>query len=124
MDLGRMDMLLRSGIFRAMRARGWYGVVASETIRFRQSLQLWQRFELHTDTLGWDERSIYLRQTFVRNDAVIAIAIVRARFLARSGEALTAADVANAVAPGVQSPPLPDYVREWQRAEHEYSTLQ
>jgi len=122
MDLGRFDMLLRTGFVRAMRAHKWYGVVASETMRFKRSLTPFQRFELRTRTIGWDDKSFYLQHTFLRRGEVIGVAVVRARFLSReTRDALTAPEVANAVSPGAISPPLPDYIRQWQAAEKEYS---
>lgn len=122
MDLGRFDMLLRTGFVRAMRARQWYGVVASETMRFKQSLTPFQRFELRTRTIGWDDKSFYLEHIFERNGEVVGVAVVRARFLSRKTRTtLAAPEVANAVSPGAVSPPLPDYIRQWQAAEQEYS---
>jgi len=124
MDLGRFDMLLRTGFVRVMRANKWYGVVASETMRFRRSLTPFQRFELRTRTIGWDEKSFYLQHTFVRNGEVIGVAIVRARFLSgQTHAALNAVEVAEAVSPGAVSSPLPEYIRSLQAAEKEYSKV-
>jgi len=65
MDLGRTDLLLRSNAFSKIRKKGWYPVLAAETIRFKHSLKLWQRFIIRTRVVGWDERSIYLEQQFM-----------------------------------------------------------
>jgi acyl-CoA thioesterase FadM len=122
MDLGRVDMMIRTGLARELRVREWYPVIASETMRFKQSLEPFQRFELRTKTLGWDDRSFYLRQTFMRGDTVIGIALIRARFLAKNGGgSLLATDVAHSVSPNAVSPPLPAYITEWQNAEQSYS---
>ncbi|WP_342372968.1 acyl-CoA thioesterase [Propioniciclava soli] len=85
MDLGRMDLMLRSGFWGTVRAQGWYPVVAGQTITYRRSLRLGQRFELHTKVLGFDERWIFVEQTFRRGEVVHAHAVVRARFLKESG---------------------------------------
>jgi hypothetical protein len=47
-DLGRFDLLIRTGIWDAMNARDWYAVVASESVTFRKSLELWQRFTVES----------------------------------------------------------------------------
>jgi acyl-CoA thioesterase FadM len=117
MDLGRADAIIRNGVGRILRNRSWYPVVASETIRFRESLPLFARFELRTRTLGWDDKSFYLRQLFLRHGRVVAVAAVRVRFLRRSGGTLSAREVAAAVAPGVASPVLPEYIAAWDEAE-------
>lgn len=121
MDLGRADAILRNGIRRRLRAHGWYPVVASETIRFRESLPPLARYELRTVLLGWDDRSFYLRQRFVWRGRDAAVALVRIRFLRRSGGTVPAPEVAAGVIPAIDSPPLPDYVRVWQKAEGAFS---
>lgn len=119
MDLGRNDAYIRTGMSALVRQRGWFPVVASETIRFRQSLNPLQRYELRTRMLGWDDRSFYIGQTFVTTGGEAAVAIVRIRFLRRSGGTVNADEVAAALLPGVPSPPLPDYVATWRESESE-----
>lgn len=119
MDLGRNDAYIRSGMAALVRGRGWFPVVASETIRFRESLNPLQRYDLRTRVLGWDDRSFYIRQAFVVNGSEAAVAVVRVRFLRRSGGTVGAGEVAEALMPGVSSPPLPDYVATWRESESE-----
>lgn len=117
MDLGRVDLLVRLGVVREMRRRRWGGVVASATVRFRRPLRLFQRFDLHTRLLCWDDRWFYMEHRFVRADDTLAVAIVKARFLATDGKKLTPPEVVAAIAPGMDSPPMPAGVREWVEAE-------
>lgn len=44
MEVARFDMLVRNGVWKMMLDKGWYPIVASETITFRKSLGLWDRF--------------------------------------------------------------------------------
>lgn len=85
MDVGRIDLMMRSGFWSKMKEKGWYPVVAGQTITYKKSLQPWQRFELRTRVLGFDERWGYAEQTFCVGDVVYAQAFVRTRFLKRSG---------------------------------------
>ena len=117
MDLGRADGIIRSGVHSILKGRDWYPVVASEAIRFRESLPMFARFEIRTRTLGWDDKSFYLRQIFLRRGRVIAIGLVRVRFLKRSGGTLSATRVAQAILPGAVSPVLPEYIGTWRKAE-------
>jgi acyl-CoA thioesterase FadM len=121
MDIGRVDLLIRTGAQAAAASRGWYPVVVGETIRFRRSLRLWDRFEIITRVLGWDDRLVYLEQVFERRSAsggpeVVAEAVVAARFLARTGGGVPAPDVAVAFGSVPQSPPLPPDVLAWARS--------
>jgi len=84
MDLGRTDLLLRSDAFHQVRKQGWYPVLAAETIRFKRSLTLFQKFTIRTSVVGWDDRSIYLEQLFISKGELVAKAVVDARFLKKS----------------------------------------
>jgi acyl-CoA thioesterase FadM len=122
MDIGRVDMMVRSGGQRALSARGWYPVVVAESIRFRRSLQPWERFEIVTRVLGWDERVVYVEQVFERatrdgtSHEVVAEAVVVARFLARSGGGVDAPEIATAFGMPRLSPAVPDDVLAWARS--------
>jgi len=85
MDVGRLDLMHRAGFLKKMRDAGWYPVVAGQTITYRKSLQPWQRFEVHTRVLGFDDRWGYIEQTFRSGDTLYAQAYVRTRFLKRGG---------------------------------------
>lgn len=113
MDLGRMDLMLRSGFWDTITEQGWYPVVAGQTITYRSSLTLGQRFELRTRVLGMDERWIYMEQTFVRGEAIVAQAVVRARFLRREGGSVAVSDVMEALGGEPRVPDLPGWVSPW-----------
>lgn len=121
MDLGRADAIIRNGLRGALREHGWYPVVASEAIRFRDSLAPFAGYELRTRLLGWDERSFYYRQLFFASGRDSAMALVRIRILRKGGGTVDAPEVAAAILPGIQPPAFPDYIREWQDAERAYS---
>ncbi len=117
MDLGRVDLLVRLGVVREMRRRGWGGVVASATVRFRRPLNLLQRFDLHTRLLCWDDRWFYMEHRFVRGGETAAVAVIKARFMAEDGRRLPPAEVVAATDHAMDSPPMPPGVREWVEAE-------
>lgn len=85
MDLARIDLLVRTGAWARIRAAGIYPVMANETISFRKSLALWQRFEIETRVVGIDERAVYVEQRFVVDGEIYAQAMTRGRFLRTSG---------------------------------------
>lgn len=117
MDLGRVDLLVRMGVVGEMRRRRWGAVVASAAIRFRRPLNLFQRFELRSRLLCWDDRWFYMEQRFVRAGDTAAVAIVKARFMAADGRRLSPAEVVAATEHAMESPPMPAGVRAWVQAE-------
>ncbi len=115
-DLGRTDLMLRSNVFHLIRKLGWYPVVAAETIQFKRSLTLGQRFTISTKIVGWDERSIYLEQRFEQNNKWVATALIDARFLAKKGGKVTPKEVYELIGYTDPAPVLPDYVHLWQKS--------
>ncbi|MCW4457021.1 thioesterase family protein [Microbacterium sp. MPKO10] len=96
-DLGRFDLLMRSGMWTTFTERGWYPVVASETITFRKSLTLWQRFTVETRILGFDDKAFYLEHRAVVKGEVYTRAFIRARFLKKTGGTVSVAELLDAI---------------------------
>lgn len=117
MDVARSNFIADLGGFPLLRSTGWYPVVASQTVTYRRSLTLGQRFRISTRVLGWDERVMFLEQVFTRGEDHIARGLVAGRFLTRgSGERVRPAQVAELLGASPVSPPLPDDVRAWAEA--------
>jgi YbgC/YbaW family acyl-CoA thioester hydrolase len=85
MDFGRWDSIFRIGAFDKIRKAGWYFVVASETMKFKKSLKLWDKFELVTHIKGHDERYFFIHQKFTLKGELVATGLVKVRFLKHSG---------------------------------------
>ena len=116
-DLGRFDLLVRTGIWDAVAAQNWYAVVASETITFRKSLQLWQRFDVETRLLGHDDRSVFMVHRAVVKGEIYAEMIVRARFLRRGGAGLVPHEELFAALGHPEGiPDVADWIHEWAAA--------
>lgn len=116
MDLGRVDLMDRSGLLAAIKAQGWYPVVMSQTIQYRRSLRVFQRFDIVTRVLAWDDKAILLQQEFTRGGETYATALIRGRFLSRSGSVPMADVIALA---GNPAPPtdVSDYATQWNSAQ-------
>lgn len=113
MDLGRVDQLLRSGLWHAAGRRGWYPVVAAQTIRYRRSLRPRQAFELHTRMLGVDERALYVEQQFRVGEELYARAVVQTRFLRKTGGSVDVAELLEIIGPVPADRVLPEWVQDW-----------
>lgn len=113
LDLARIDLMQRAGLYGELNKRGWYPVVVNETIQFRRSLQLFDRFEVETQVLGWDAKAMLLEQVFYRKQEVVASAVIRARFLKRSGGSVDLSDLLALAGVAPESPQLPAWVARW-----------
>ena len=83
MDLGRTDIMIRSGLWRPILKHGWVPVVGAGQIRFRRELKAFRTFTLETRILTWSESHVVMEHRLVseaRDGSSIlnAIALVRA----------------------------------------------
>ena len=53
MDFGRLKIYFESGLFKAMIKLKSSTCIAAISIRYRRSLQLWEKFTLSTKLLHW-----------------------------------------------------------------------
>jgi acyl-CoA thioesterase FadM len=112
-DLGRWDLMVRTDLADIMKARGWYPVVGSETVTFRKSLRLWQRFELQSRWVGHDDRALYLEHRAVVRGEIYASAIIRGRILRRAGGTVPMDELLEALGLEDALPEMPEWTHEW-----------
>jgi acyl-CoA thioesterase FadM len=65
MDLGRLDFLVRTGLWRAVRRHKWTPIASAIAIRYRRELRPFARFDLETRLVSWAEASVVMEQVFV-----------------------------------------------------------
>ncbi|HTQ71037.1 MAG TPA: thioesterase family protein [Acidocella sp.] len=120
MDLGRTDLILRSGAWAAMRRERLGVVLAGAAMRFRRSLSPFARFTLATRLLGWDERWMYVEQVFSGPQGVACSAVVRAAFV-KAGRLVPPGPVLEAVTPGLAKLDPPGWAAEWAAVEASFA---
>ena len=84
-----------------------YPVVTTQTISYRKSLELGERYEIETRIAGYDERQVYIEQRFVRDGEVTARAFVAGRFLRDRGGVVTMAELGEVTGVDVVGPAHP-----------------
>ena len=113
MDLGRTDLMIRSGSWSILKAKGYYPVMGNESITFRKSLKPWQRFVLESRIVGYDAKAVYIEQRFVVNEEVFATMFIRGRFLKKSGGVVTIPELSQAIGVDVAGFPPPAWLDTW-----------
>lgn len=111
-DLGRVGISLRTGLWAMLRRQRWGIVVAGATVRYRRRITAFQRFEMRTRCLGWDDRFIYMEQSMWRGDACSSAVLIRGAVTSKKG-IVPPAEALAAMGEAPQSPPLPDWVWGW-----------
>ncbi len=116
MDVGRVDLILRTGMWRAMWRHRWSAVLAGSLVRYRRSLKPLQRLALKSRLIGWDEKWFYIEHRIEAGGVLACQAIVRGAFLGAEGLVVPAV-LASAVGHAGGSPILPSWAHPWRDAD-------
>jgi acyl-CoA thioesterase FadM len=119
MDVARIELMVRSRLFDKFNAQRWYPVILAETASFHRSLKLFQKFEIVSQIIYWDDKDFYMTQDFFCGGRAVANAVVKCRFLSRDGGSVSTADLKRVAAITADSPELPLWIRQWSEA-HEF----
>jgi acyl-CoA thioesterase FadM len=114
-DIGRMDFVLRTGAARVALRRKAAPIVGDSMAKFRKDLKPFERFELATRVLGWDEKWVFMEHRFVREGRVAGVVVMRGLFRTRGG-VLAPAELLADLGVDAPSPPLPDWIAAWNRS--------
>lgn len=116
MDLGRLDIIVRSGLGRLVLRRRLQPVIAGALVRYRRSLLPFERFTLRTRLLGWDEKWLFIEHRLERHGELVCLAVVKGLFLGRDG-AVASAELARHLNHHGPGPALPPWIETWMAAE-------
>ncbi len=113
-DIVRVELLVRSGVWKAMRKRRLYPVIAAESIQFRKSLKPFRRYEIRTRLLGWDDRFFYVEHRFTRSGTDHALAVLKVAIVGASRP--KPVEVLREVYPDLPPTRMPSVVEQWNRS--------
>jgi acyl-CoA thioesterase FadM len=112
MDLGRLDLLIRTDLAKVLIQHRWQPLVGAVNIRYKQSLLPFQRYRLRTKVIGWDEKWFYIEQRFERKNRTIAVALIKAVFRG-ARKNVTPEDTLKLIHVNIDPPAMPDKVLKW-----------
>jgi acyl-CoA thioesterase FadM len=116
MDLGRVVLFERIGLTDVMRRKGWAGTIAGASIRYRRRVRMFDRLELRSRIVGWDDRFTYAEQGFWKDGECASHGLFRMAVTSRRG-LVPVADFLAEMGLSDESPPLPGWIRAWIDAE-------
>jgi len=116
MDFGRFDVAIRTGLWKVLKEKKWGLAVAGASVRFRQRLKLFQKYELHSQVIGHDDKWFYFHQKMVRNERIHASALIRAAITSKEGIVKTE-EVLKTINSSEILPEVPEWVKAWAKAD-------
>lgn len=116
MDLGRIDIVFRTGLLKSMFKNKWGPVVTFNTLRFRYPLKAFQRYQLITKIVWWGDKTFYWKQTFERKGRVVAAGYVCGTALGANGP-VPSNQILNELGQSVTKPSQPEIVTRLRELE-------
>ena len=130
MDLGRLDLMVRLGMIKSVLKNKWMPVLSAATIRYRISLNPFQKFKLETRVVWWDDKWFYMEQRFIisggnKDGAVAAIAFVKGSFYDRKEQQTVPTSILVSLMGLTENdtPIEPDYITSWKKSEDDMRIL-
>lgn len=117
MDLGRIGYFQRTGATKMLAQNRWVGSVAGSVIRYRRRITVFQKLELRTRIIGWDDRFTYFDQSFWRGGECCAQAVIRVVVSNKDGIVPTDR-LTTELGMDPKSPEMPAWVQAWQDTEN------
>ncbi|NUB44868.1 acyl-CoA thioesterase [Fertoebacter nigrum] len=111
-DLGRIPLGQRTGLHAVTKANGWGIAVAGNSTRYRRRVRLFDRIEMHSRCIGWDQRFLYMEQSMWKGAECTSHMLLRSAVTSGAG-IVPPERVLAAMGQPVQSPVLPDWVQAW-----------
>lgn len=75
--MGRIDLIIRTGFLKHAWKNRLYFPLASISAQFRRPLKRFQKFQLKTKLIYWDEKWIYISHRVLREGKTIAVVLVK-----------------------------------------------
>ena len=113
LDLGRIPLAKRAGLFDALKANRWGLTMAGVSVRYRRRILPFEAFTMKSRMVCWDDKFFYLEQCMIKNSGEVANhALYRAAVTDKSG-IVSPARVATAMEYSKPSPKIPAWVANW-----------
>ena len=116
MDLGRVDIMLRTGLLKMLYKKGWFGVVGSIHTQFRRPLKLFQTYELHSQIIFWDEKWTWIEHKMYSREKLISRALVQT-LIRGKGENISSSELQSLLGIKATSPDAPEDILHLQKLE-------
>ena len=116
-DLGRIPLARRAGLVDLLRENRWGLTMAGVSVRYRRRIRMFEKIEMRSRALCWDDKFVYLEQSMWKTNgecaghALYRSAITNARGIVAPSEAL------EKMGKKVDPPNMPKWVAAWIAAD-------
>ena len=116
-DLGRIPFAVRTGLDVILRQQKWGLTVAGVAVRYRRRIRMFEKIEMNSRLVSWDDRFFYIEQSMWKSDGECANhAMFRTAVTDRNG-IVSPVRVAEVMGVADAAPSLPPSFVAWSKAE-------
>ncbi|MEM6938977.1 MAG: acyl-CoA thioesterase [Pseudomonadota bacterium] len=117
-DTGRFAGALRGGLIATIRKEGWALTMAGASVRFRARIRAFERFDMRSRAVCWDDKFMYLEQSMWKKGGVCASHVLyRAAVTDKDGLVGPERVLAAMDQPNMASPQMPEWIARWATAD-------
>lgn len=116
-DLGRIPLAYRTGLIDTLKRERWGLTVAGSVVRYRRRVRMFDKVEIHSRLLGWDDKFTYIDQSMWKSNGDCASHAIYRTALTDANGIVSTERSAKALGMPAQSPPLPEFVLKWIETE-------
>ncbi len=117
-DMGRLPLAMRAGLIGVLKRRGWGLTMAGASVRYRRRVRAFDRIEMRSRAVGWDEKFLYLEQSMWVKGQPTSHILYRSAVTNKSGM-VPMAEVAGELAFEASERELPEWIEAWIAAEEQ-----
>ena len=116
-DLGRIPLAGRAGLIAVLRRKGWGLTIAGASVRYRRRIRVFERIEMRSRVVWWDDKFVYIEQSMWSQDGNCANHILYRTAVTGKPGIIPPETVIAELGSDVGCPEQPDWVRGWIEAD-------
>lgn len=116
-DMGRLPLAGRVGLIRALKSNRWGLTMAGCSVRYRRRIRMFERVEMRSRAVCWDDKFIYLEQSLWKKNGECAGHILYRSAVTGKNGIVPPTQVIGAIDPDFENPAMPDWVEAWTKAD-------
>ncbi len=116
-DLGRIPLAQRLGLVRQMRQNRWGLTMAGASVRYRRRIRPFEKVEMRSRVICWDERFVYLEQSMWKADGECANHILYRAAVTDARGIIPPSEMLSRLGAITDPPAMPGWVAAWIAAD-------
>lgn len=116
-DLGRIPLAGRTGLIAVLKRKRWGLTIAGASVRYRRRVRVFERVEMRSRVVWWDDKFVYIEQSMWTRDGHCANHILYRTAVTGKPGIIPPETVIAELGADTPRPAQPEWVRGWIEAD-------